>query len=126
MEGFEYYLDAFRNYADFEGRARRSEYWYFVLFNFLSSFLLVFLVFTLPFLGIAIYFLYAIGIIIPNLALIVRRLHDTNRSGWNFLFSLIPLAGAIIMLVFMTEEGTRGPNDYGPDPKLIPEDDTYL
>lgn len=126
MEGIEYYLDAFRNYANFEGRARRSEYWFFVLFNIVVSLLLFILVILIPYLGIIAYFIYTLGIIIPNLALIVRRLHDTNRSGWSFLFTLIPLLGGIIVFIFMVEEGTHGPNRYGPDPKSISHEDSYI
>ncbi len=126
MDGLEYYLDAFRNCLDFDGRARRSEYWYFVLFNFVASLLLAICVFLLPVVGLVTYMIYVFGVIIPHFSLIIRRLHDTNRSGWNMLFYLIPLAGTIIMLIFLVEEGTYGPNRYGPDPKMINEEDSYL
>ena len=126
MDGLEYYLDAFRNCLDFDGRARRSEYWYFVLFNFVASLLLAICVFLLPVVGLVTYMIYVFGVIVPHFSLIIRRLHDTNRSGWNMLFYLIPLAGTIIMLIFLVEEGTYGPNRYGPDPKMINEEDSYL
>ncbi len=126
MDGLEYYLDAFRNCLDFDGRARRSEYWYFVLFNFVASLLLAICVFLLPVVGLVTYMIYVFGVIIPHFSLIIRRLHDTNRSGWNMLFYLIPLAGTIIMLIFLVEEGTYGPNRYGPDPKMINDEDSYL
>lgn len=127
MEGIEYYLDAFRNYANFEGRSRRSEYWYFVLFNIVVTLLLASTAIFLPdYIAFFLYPVYVLAAIIPNLALVVRRLHDTNRSGWSLLFTLIPLAGAIIIFVFMIEEGTHGPNQYGPDPKMVPEEDSYI
>ena len=126
MDGLEYYLDAFRNCLDFDGRARRSEYWYFVLFNFVASLLLAICVFLLPVVGLVTYMIYVFGVISPHFSLIIRRLHDTNRSGWNMLFYLIPLAGTIIMLIFLVEEGTYGPNRYGPDPKMINDEDSYL
>lgn len=61
--------------------------------------------------------IYILGTIIPTLAVTVRRLHDTNRSGWNILIRFIPLVGDIILLIFLVEEGGHGPNRYGPDPK---------
>lgn len=126
MNGIDYYLEAFRRYFDFDGRSRRSEYWYFVLFNFVISITLFVCVFLIPFIGLGAYVLYALAVFFPNLALIIRRLHDTNRSGWNFFFAFIPLAGFIIMLIFLTEEGTHGPNQYGPDPKAYMDEDSYI
>ncbi len=126
MEGIDYYLKAFRRYFDFDGRSRRSEYWYFVLLNFIVTVILWIFIFVIPILGLASYLIYAFAIFFPNLALLVRRLHDTNRSGWNLLFSFIPLAGFIIMLVFLTEEGTLGHNQYGPDPKEFIEEDSFI
>lgn len=110
-----------QNFANFEGRARRSEYWYYILFNLIISVsVYVLTIFTmgiagfilLPLLG-----LYSLANIIPNLAVIVRRLHDTGKSGWYILFAFIPLVGGIILIVFLATEGDRGPNEYGPDPK---------
>ena len=112
------------NYANFEGRARRSEYWFYVLTNFIFSFTLpiiaIFLAFIIGPFALGIYILgllYGIANIIPNLAVIVRRLHDTGKSGWTFFFILIPIAGPIILIVFLATEGDRGQNQYGPDPK---------
>ena len=63
------------------------------------------------------YFLYAIAVIIPGLAVSIRRLHDTDRSGWNILWSLLPLVGGIILIVYTVQDGTQGENQYGPNPK---------
>lgn len=124
--GFEYYKSCIKdNYANFEGRARRAEYWNFVLFNmiFLMLLSIIFvmgLISELPILmgiGGLIYVVYFFGIIIPGLAVVVRRLHDTDKSGWTYLLAFIPLVGSIILLVFLVTEGTLGENNYGPDPK---------
>lgn len=113
----------FENYANFEGRARRSEYWYYVLCNFIITTSLWILSFLLIFFGgFLLWFLiglFGLATFIPNLAVVVRRLHDTGKSGWNYLFVLIPFAGPIILIVFLATEGDRGPNQYGPDPKQV-------
>jgi uncharacterized membrane protein YhaH (DUF805 family) len=120
------YID---NFADFTVRARRSEYWYTVLANLtiqISLIILAVIFFLLSpellpvsiFIGI-IYVLYAIAIIIPGLALIVRRLHDIGKSGTNIFFYLIPLAGPIIILIFLVTDSEPGENKWGPNPKNI-------
>ena len=127
----EWYLKVVRdNFANFNGRARRKEYWMFILFNFLIALgigvvtgILSAISESLGMLGAVIYVIYAIAILIPNLAVIVRRLHDTGNSGWMILISFIPLIGGIWLLVLMCTEGNVGPNEYGPDPKAAyPED----
>lgn len=118
-----WYLKVVRdNYANFNGRARREEYWMFVLFNLL--FIMAIALFSgsmAELTGIeaffGIYVLYLLGIIIPSLAVAVRRLHDTNKSGWFYLVSLIPLIGGIWLLILFVTPGDQGPNQYGPDPK---------
>ncbi|WCO00919.1 DUF805 domain-containing protein [Psychroserpens ponticola] len=119
----EWYLKVVRdNYANFTGRARRQEYWMFVLFNFIfiiavamiSGFLSSFLEAPI-FMGL--YIIYILGVIIPSLAVAVRRLHDTGKSGWYYLVSLIPFIGGIWLLILLATEGDVGPNAYGPDPK---------
>lgn len=125
----EYYISVIRdNYANFEGRARRAEYWNFFLFNILISFGLGFVG---GLLGLTIgaeveilSTLYGLAVLIPGIAVGVRRLHDTNRSGWWLLIALIPLIGVIILIVFLATEGNSGPNQYGPDPKN--PSDSYL
>ena len=127
----EWYLKVVRdNFANFNGRARRKEYWMFILFNFLIALgigvvtgILSAISESLGMLGAVIYVIYAIAILIPNLAVIVRRLHATGNSGWMILISFIPLIGGIWLLVLMCTEGNVGPNEYGPDPKAAyPED----
>lgn len=115
----------FENYANFSGRARRSEYWYFVLANMLIAISLVILsvifmamdIAAVGFIFIGLYGLYTLAIIIPNLGVLVRRLHDTNKSGWYYFMAFIPLVGGIILLVALCTEGDNGENDYGNDPK---------
>jgi uncharacterized membrane protein YhaH (DUF805 family) len=112
-----------QNYANFDGRARRAEYWNYVLFNFLISigvwvFAIVF-AFVGGFLLIPFLWIYGLATLIPSLAVGVRRLHDTGKSGVYYLFFLIPLIGPIMLLVFFATEGDHGENEYGQDPKQI-------
>ena len=111
-----WYLRALKNYAGFSGRAPRIEYWLFGLFNIVVAFGLG-LVGELVSqgLGAALAGIYYIAVLIPSLAVSVRRLHDTNRSGWWLLISVIPFGG-IVLLIFFLLRGTAGDNDYGPDP----------
>lgn len=107
---------AFRQYVGFGGRARRSEYWYFFLFNFIVGFVLGFLgtfVGIFDFLGT----IYSLAVFLPGLALCFRRLHDIGKSGWWLLLALIPLVGAIILIVFYCQDSQPGENQYGPNPK---------
>lgn len=67
------------------------------------------------------YGIYILAVLVPSLAVVVRRLHDTGRSGWWFLIAFVPLVGGIILLVFMCSEGAREANEYGADPKLAPQ-----
>lgn len=108
-------------YADFTGRARRAEFWWFNLVNF-GVFILLGILRQIG--GIGGLFalvggLYALAVIIPGIAIAVRRLHDTNKSGWMLLIGLIPLVGAIILLVFYFTDSDRGANNYGPSPKYM-------
>ncbi|MGH6656078.1 MAG: DUF805 domain-containing protein [Actinocrinis sp.] len=110
-----YYVGVLKNYAGFSGRARRAEYWQFVLFNVIA--MVVCLVIDLAIGSPILYIVYLVAVLVPSLAVAVRRLHDTDRSGWWILFSLVPLVGGITLLVFMCLEGTRGDNKHGTDPK---------
>ena len=117
-----WYLEVLKKYAVFSGRARRKEYWYFFLFNFIVSIVLAVVdSMTGSFdaeAGIGLLGLvYALGVLIPGLAVSVRRLHDIGRSGWWLLIILLPLIGAIVLLVFMLLEGKSDTNQYGPNPK---------
>ena len=117
-----WYLEALKKYAVFSGRARRMEYWYFVLFNLIVAFVLA-LIDTLlgTTTGVSSFGLlsglYGLAVLIPTLALWVRRLHDIDRTGWWLLINLVPLIGTIVLLVFALTPGTPGSNQYGPDPK---------
>ncbi|MDO9454789.1 DUF805 domain-containing protein [Nocardioides sp.] len=104
------------NYANFSGRARRSEYWYFFLFNFLVSIVaqVVDNVIGIPILTIVV----GLGLLVPGLAVSVRRLHDIDKSGWFILIALIPLVGAIILLVWACTD-SKPDNQYGPNPKRL-------
>jgi uncharacterized membrane protein YhaH (DUF805 family) len=126
-----WYMKCWWQYADFSGRARRKEYWMFQLFNILIVVAAVMFV-ALPSsvtysVAVVIVFatltgLYCLAIFIPGLAVLVRRLHDTGKSGWWMFISLVPLAGSLWLLVLLLSEGERGSNEYGPNPKAA--DDT--
>jgi len=112
----DWYLEVLRKYAVFDGRARRKEYWMFWLVNFVIEMILGMLdilLFSLGLLGA----IYALFIFIPALAVTVRRLHDTDRSGWWILISLVPLVGWIFLLIFMIQDSTPGINRFGLNPK---------
>lgn len=119
-----------RKYADFQGRARRSEFWLFWLFCFVVGFVLQIIggamggmadptnpmgFYSSP-AGIVL-MLFWLAVLIPSIAVAIRRLHDTNRSGWWLLIALIPFIGALVLLVFYVLPGTVGPNKFGEDPK---------
>ncbi len=111
----EWYLKVLRQYAHFEGRARRREYWYFALFNVLVALGLGLIDGAL---GIGVLGpLYSLAVLIPGLAVSVRRLHDTGRSGWWLLIALVPIIGVIVLLVLMCLDSEAGANQYGPSPK---------
>ena len=117
-----WYLQALKKYAVFSGRSRRMEYWYFVLFNIIVSIVLGTIDALLGTLGSGMGVgllsgIYGLAILIPSLAVTVRRLHDTDRTGWWILIALVPLIGGIVLLVFALLEGTPGPNRYGLNPK---------
>lgn len=103
---------AFTKYVVFDGRARRSEYWYFFLFNYLVSLVLS----LIPGLA-AVAALFFLATLIPSLAVCCRRLHDVGKNGLWCLISLVPIVGTIILIVWLAQEGQPGPNMYGPDPR---------
>ncbi len=112
-----WYLEVLKKYAVFDGRARRKEYWFFVLFNILISIVAAIIDAGtgLGFLGLV----YSLAVLIPAIAVSVRRLHDTDRSGWWLLIVLVPIVGAIVLLVFMVQDSQPGPNHFGPSPKQL-------
>ena len=119
-----WYLKVLKHYADFSGRARRKEYWMFVLFNTIFAIIAAILDNVLgltsgqlPY-GV-LYFLYMLAVLIPGLAVTVRRLHDVGKSGWMILISLIPIIGTIWLLVLMVTDSNTGENQYGKNPKEV-------
>ena len=104
----------FSNYVDFSGRAYRSEYWYWVLFVILAEIVTSIVDYVIGYqltTG-----LFGLAVFLPGLAVGVRRLHDVDRSGWWLLLGLIPLIGAIVLIIWFCTRGTPGPNRFGPDP----------
>lgn len=117
-----WYLAVLKKYAVFSGRAQRAEYWFFTLFNIIITIVLAFVDAGLgtidPGTGLALFgTVYALGVLIPGLAVSIRRLHDTNRSGWWLLIGLIPLIGLIVLIVFMVQDSDSGDNQHGANPK---------
>ncbi len=116
-------LKVLKQYADFKGRARRTEYWMYLLFNLIFAFIAAVLdnILGLKFSPEIpygyLYLLYALVTFLPGLAVSVRRLHDVDKSGWFLFISLIPIIGGIWLLVLYATEGTQGRNQYGDDPK---------
>ncbi|MBG6027382.1 MULTISPECIES: DUF805 domain-containing protein [Proteus] len=124
-----WYLEVIKNnYANFSGRARRKEYWMFTLVNTIIIAVLYAILISsvdmntgemssLGSIAGIIIGIYSLAIIIPSLAVTIRRFHDQDKSGWMFLLAFIPAVGGLIVFVFMCLEGTRGDNRFGPDPK---------
>lgn len=111
-----WYIEVLKKYAVFSGRARRKEYWFFILFNTIISFGLILVEVSAGGPGIVVG-IYYLAVMIPSLAVLVRRLHDTNRSGWWLFINFIPLIGSIILLVFLVQDSQPDENRYGPNPK---------
>jgi uncharacterized membrane protein YhaH (DUF805 family) len=120
----DWYLAALNKYAVFEGRSRRKEYWMFTLINALIIVVLSWIdMFTGWYslegeLGM-LSGLFSLAILIPSIAVGVRRLHDTDRSGWWMLLCFFPLIGVAVLLVFFVLDGTPGSNRFGEDPKQL-------
>ncbi len=117
-----WYLKALKKYAVFSGRARRKEYWYFALFSLLIAIVLAIIEGIVGNLdaetGVGLLGdIYLLAILIPSIAVAVRRLHDTDRSGWWLLIALIPLIGGIVLIVFWAQDSQPGENQYGSNPK---------
>lgn len=125
----QWYIKVLKQYADFKGRARRKEFWMFSLINFIIIMALQTVMFAVGGMdpeagGIALaiaglLLLYALAVFIPSLAVSVRRLHDTNRSGWWLLIGLIPLIGAVVLIIFYVQDSQPGSNQYGENPKGV-------
>lgn len=113
-----------KHYADFNGRARRKEYWFYILFQAIAIILASFVggaldyVFGLPgVLTSAFSMIVALGLCLPSLAVSIRRLHDVGKSGWFILIGLVPVVGGIILIIFSLLDSQPGSNAYGPNPK---------
>jgi uncharacterized membrane protein YhaH (DUF805 family) len=108
-----YYVHVLKNYAVVEGRARRAEYWWFVLFNLIASISLSVVdgVAGTVYLGV----IYSLAVLIPSIAVGVRRLHDIGRTGW-WLLIILTIVGILVILYFSVLGGDEGENEYGPDP----------
>lgn len=112
----EAYKRFLKNYANFNGRSTRSDYWYVFLANSIIGFVLGFIGGIIPILSVLTYVLsviYSLAVLVPGIALVVRRLHDINKSGWFYFISFIPLVGTIILLVFLCTDSVNEDNKYG-------------
>jgi uncharacterized membrane protein YhaH (DUF805 family) len=117
----QWYLAVLKNYVGFSGRARRTEYWMYTLVSTIITLLLyVLAVVTRSSLFFVLVVLYGLALLLPSLAVLVRRLHDIGMSGWWILIALVPFVGGIVLFVFTLLPGNRGPNKYGDDPKGMP------
>lgn len=120
-----WYWQVWKSFGDFAGRSRREEYWMFFLFNVIVQVALFLLIYVfsamdvkpLAMISIPLTVAYYLAVFIPWLAVSVRRLHDTDRSGWWLFLALLPVLGEIVLLVFYVQDGTPGANRYGPNPK---------
>jgi uncharacterized membrane protein YhaH (DUF805 family) len=119
----QWYLKVLRQYADFTGRARRTEFWMFTLVNIGVSLVLALIdnfVIGTSATGFGVLGgIYSLAVLVPSLAVGARRLHDTGRSGWWQLIAIIPIIGWIMLIVFWALDGVRGANQHGPNPKEL-------
>lgn len=120
-----WYLKVLKQYADFQGRARRREYWWFFLVNLLITIGLSVVDYAAglvdPTTGYSLLAgLYSLAILLPSFAVSVRRLHDTGRRGWWLLLGLVPVIGPLVLLYFFVQDSDPGHNEYGPNPKEQP------
>jgi uncharacterized membrane protein YhaH (DUF805 family) len=117
-----YYVErVFNKYAEFTGRARRAEYWYFYLFNLICTIIINIIAKIIGDHHTILNTILWLITIVPSLAVAVRRLHDTNKSGWWMLIILIPIIGWIWIIVLLATDSTPGANKYGPNPKEVKE-----
>lgn len=117
-----WFITVFKKYAVFSGRARRAEYWYFTLFFIIFSVALSFIDMLTgmydPETGAGVLSgLFGLVLLLPSIGVSIRRLHDTDRSGWWFLLVFVPVIGWIVLIIFFVQAGTTGANRFGPDPK---------
>ncbi|HHQ4780712.1 DUF805 domain-containing protein [Aeromonas veronii] len=115
-----WYISVLKQYAVFSGRARRTEYWMFVLCNVIVMLLLGMVDKLIGGDNELISSIYSLAVLLPSLAVAARRLHDTDRSAWWLLLGLIPIIGTLVLIYFMVCSGQQGPNRFGDDPKAVP------
>ncbi|HHQ4540536.1 DUF805 domain-containing protein [Aeromonas veronii] len=115
-----WYISVLKQYAVFSGRARRTEYWMFVLCNVIVMLLLGMVDKLIGGDNELISSIYSLAVLLPSLAVAARRLHDTDRSAWWLLLGLIPVIGTLVLIYFMICNGQQGPNRFGDDPKAAP------
>jgi uncharacterized membrane protein YhaH (DUF805 family) len=113
----DWYLMALKKYADFKGRSQRKEYWMFTLFNLLAFFVLSVAGGMLGDQAELLTGIYSLGVLLPSVAVTVRRLHDIGRSGWWALLMVVPVVGALILVIFALQDSQAEENEYGPNPK---------
>jgi uncharacterized membrane protein YhaH (DUF805 family) len=114
MDFAEAIRSGFQNYVNFDGRARRSAYWFWALFVWVASAVLA-IVDAVTGIGF-VSALFGLATLLPSIAVAVRRLHDIDRSGWFLLLGFIPLVGVVILIIWACQAGTPGPNRFGPEP----------
>jgi uncharacterized membrane protein YhaH (DUF805 family) len=123
MSPIDYMKLPLQRFAEFSGRSRRMEYWMFVVLNFGVSIVASILDRILGMSGMVggvygpLQLIAGLALLVPGIAVAIRRLHDQDKSGWWLLIAFVPIIGAIVLIVFMFLEGTKGDNQYGPDPK---------
>lgn len=121
------YKEMWNRWSDFSGRSGVGKYWWAALVNAIIVFLIYILAFifaaiseTLGLIVMLVVLVYALALIVPGLAMAIRRLHDTDRSGWWILINFVPIVGPIILIVFLASASTEGPNQYGmPDTPVV-------
>jgi len=117
-----WYMQSLKKYAAFTGRARRREYWTFVIVNDIICLILGLIEGLTGITAESDYsvlaIIFSLLVLIPTLAVTVRRLHDTGRSGWWLLIGLIPIIGVLVLLIFFVLDSQAGTNEYGPSPKI--------
>ena len=111
-----WYLDVLQKYAVFSGRASRTEYWMFVLINAVIGFVLSLIDLAIFGTDGILSGIYGLAVLLPSIGVSIRRLHDTNRTGWWLLIGLVPLFGWIVLLIFYIQRSDPGDNKYGPNP----------
>lgn len=111
----DWYVEVLKKYVVFTGRAQRAEFWWFVLINFIIAVVLGWISETLS-------SIYGLAVLLPAIAVSIRRLHDTGKTGWWILLNLLPIIGTIILIIFYVQDSDPGDNEYGPNPKLLHSD----